>query len=153
MNSTIEKMRQIKLWLVTIAMLLCSGMVNAYDFEADGIFYVINQDASTPSVSITHNGASGNTYSGDIVIPSTVNYENTLYQVTKIGNRAFSGDDIQSISLPSTITVIEDNAFRSCPLKSVFIPENVTKISLNAFSDCTELREVFFTGVRLQYNR
>ena len=142
-------MKQIKTWLTTIAVLLCSGTIKAafYDFEVDGIFYVINQDDSTPSVSVTHNGASGNTYSGDIVIPSTVSYENTLYQVTKIGSQAFSSDDIQSIFLPSTITIIGIQAFSGCPLKFVIIPENVTHIDCRAFSGCTELREVFFTGV------
>lgn len=141
-------MKQIKTWLTTIAVLLCSGTIKAasYDFEVDGIFYVINQDDSTPSVSVTHNGASGNTYSGDIVIPSTVSYENTLYTVTKIGNRAFSKDDIESIVLPNSIIIIDDHAFNSCPLKSVIIPENVTHIGLGAFQFCTELREVFFTS-------
>ena len=47
MNPTIEKMRQIKLWLIIITMLLCSSTVGARysweeeDFEIDGIYYSI----------------------------------------------------------------------------------------------------------------
>ena len=34
-------MRTIKTWLTTIAVLLCSTAVNAYDFEVDGIYYTV----------------------------------------------------------------------------------------------------------------
>lgn len=83
-------MKQIKLWLATIAVLLCSETMSAYDFEVDGIYYNINQDDSSPTVSVTYLTDAGyadgvDTYSGDVVIPSTVSYENTIYTVTKIG--------------------------------------------------------------------
>ena len=38
-------MKQTKLWLTTIAMLLCGSMVNAADFEANGIYYNITSSA------------------------------------------------------------------------------------------------------------
>lgn len=145
-------MKQIKTWLTTIAVLLCSGTVSAYDFEVDGIYYNVNQDDSSPTVSVTYLTNTGyengvDTYSGDIAIPSTVSYENTIYTVTKIGSHAFAYDDITSILLPNTIVAIGSYAFVECPLiRFVVIPERVTSIGRNAFKWCSELREVFLTS-------
>lgn len=145
-------MKQIKTWLTTIAVLLCSGTVSAYDFEVDGIYYNVNQDDSSPTVSVTYLTNTGyengvDTYSGDIAIPSTVSYENTIYTVTKIGSHAFAYDDITSILLPNTIVTIGSYAFVECPLiRFVVIPERVTSIGRNAFKWCSELREVFLTS-------
>ena len=145
-------MKQIKTWLTTIAVLLCSGTVSAYDFEVDGIYYNVNQDDSSPTVSVTYLTNTGyengvDTYSGDVAIPSTVSYENTIYTVTKIGSHAFAYDDITSILLPNTIVAIGSYAFVECPLiRFVVIPERVTSIGRNAFKWCSELREVFLTS-------
>ena len=57
----------------------------AYDFEADGICYDINEDET--SVYVTERP--GNNYSGDIVIPSAVTYNGIKYNVTGVGSNAF----------------------------------------------------------------
>ena len=145
-------MKQIKTWLTTIAVLLCSGTIKAasYDFEIDGICYYVNNKAEK-TLTVTYNKkdyySSEQPYSGDIVIPSEVVYEGDKYIVTEIGQSAFDGDtEVTSITLPSTLTKIASTAFRYCKFKSIVIPKNVQKIENNAFSFCSELREAFFMG-------
>ncbi len=54
-------------------------------------------------------------YSGNIVIPSTVNFNGHKYKVTKIAASAFSEcRALKSVSIPSTITEIGENAFFYC---------------------------------------
>lgn len=134
-------MKTIKTWLTTIAVLLCSGMVNAYDFEVDGIYYNIT---SLNTVSVAKNSS----YTGDITIPSTVSFESITYTVTAIGSQAFKKcDGLNSVILPSTITKIGGEAFYGCDgLHSFIIPKNVNVISNSAFGNCSQLKEVFFLG-------
>lgn len=133
-------MKTIKTWLTTIAVLLCSGMVNAYDFEADGIYYNIT---SLNTVSIA-----GSSYTGDITIPSTVSFESVTYTVSEIGYRAFQNcRGLNSVILPSTITKIGGEAFDGCVgLHSFIIPKSVNVINQSAFRECSQLKEVFFLG-------
>ena len=51
---------------------------------------------------------------GENEIPTTVEYDGVTYTVTEIGEKAFLGKDIVSISLPNTITVIRSQAFKDC---------------------------------------
>ena len=80
------------------------------DFEADDIYYVVtSSDAKTVEVTRREQG-----YSGDIVIPEEVTYDEVTYRVTSIGNHAFGGTDISSLILPSSIISIGDWAFSQC---------------------------------------
>ena len=98
----------------------------AYDFEVDGIYYKI----SGTEAYVT----SGNGYSGEIVIPESVNYNGTSYSVTRIDNRAFHGcNGVTSVVLPNTITDIGDYAFTRASLSSLTIPNSVTRIGSFAF--------------------
>ena len=135
-----KTIKTIKTWLTTIAVLLCSGMVNAYDFEADGIYYNIT---SLNTVSIA-----GSSYTGDITIPSTVSFESVTYTVSEIGYRAFQNcRGLNSVILPATITKIGGEAFDGCVgLHSFIIPKSVNVIKQSAFRECSQLKEVFFLG-------
>ena len=80
------------------------------DFEADGLYYVVtSSDAKTVEVTRREQA-----YSGDIVIPEEVTYDEVTYRVTSIGNQAFAGSDISSLVLPSSIQSISDWAFSQC---------------------------------------
>ena len=81
-------MKQIikQLWLCAILFSVAlSGY--AYDFEVDGIYYGKNSDGKT--VYVTYKDTNYNSYSGSVVIPSTVTYSGTTYSVTSIGSYAF----------------------------------------------------------------
>ena len=93
--------------LIIIGLLLVSG-INAYDFETNGLYYSINSDNKTVSV------VNGDIkYQGDIVIPSSVRYNNIDYVVTSV-----SGFDncynVKSISISHTITSIKAFDFMDC---------------------------------------
>ena len=81
-------------------------------------------------------------YSGltDVVIPSTIEYNNKLYTVVGIGGAAFATSKIKSVIIPNTVTIIEPEAFYDCyALTSVTIPNSVTSIGVGAFSGCSGL--------------
>lgn len=60
--------------------------------------------------------------------------------VKNIAGFAFSGSNITSISIPSSVKIIGDNAFNSCSkLKSVVIPDGVKTIDKYAFVKCENL--------------
>ena len=64
-------------------------------------------------------------------------------KVTKIGQQAFGGYDISSITIPNSITTIGDRAFEDCNnLTSIIIPDNVTSIGNYAFWRCSHLSSV-----------
>ena len=119
----------------------------AYDFEVDGIYYKFT---GSSSVAVTYKGddpwSSDNTasYSGQITIPSTVNYNNKSYSVTSIGNSAFfyfSG--LTSITIPEGVTSIGSGTFSGCSsLTSITIPERATSIGDNAFQNCSGLTSI-----------
>ena len=67
----------------------------------DGIAYNFNHDTHTAEVT-----SSGN-YSGTIVIPSEVTYNNVKYVVTIIGVSAFYDcASLTSITIPNSVTSI-----------------------------------------------
>jgi len=63
--------------------------------------------------------------------------------VTYVGRNAFSwAANVESISLPSTLTSIRDYAFAGCKITSLVIPEGVTSISNGTFQNCGQLTTV-----------
>jgi len=80
---------------------------------------------------------------GDIVIPSTVTYNEIEFEVTAIGVQAFYFCRITSIAIPESVTSIGDGAFSDCSrLTSIIIPGSVTSIGNMAFFYCDGLRSV-----------
>lgn len=70
----------------------------------------------------------------NIVVPDTIDGR----KVTVLGNSTFQhctqAADMESVTLPDSLTTIEKNAFYNCEkLKSVTIPRNVSTIGLAAF--------------------
>ena len=71
---------------------------------------------------------------GFVEIPSTVTDNGVEYTVTRIGESAFYNNvDIESITIPSTVTSIGSGAFAYLYLTSLTIPNSVTEIGEGAF--------------------
>ena len=80
----------------------------AYDVEVDGIYYDISENNAT----VTEGGVK---YSGDIVIPESITYNNSKYSVTSIGYRAFEDcTALTSVTIPNSVTSIGSKAFYYC---------------------------------------
>ena len=74
-------------------------------------------------------------YTGDIVIPATVDYDAKTYNVVRIGENAFQNcAEVTSVSLPEGLEEIGFDAFWNCSmLTSITIPSTVTTIDSYAF--------------------
>ena len=128
--------------LLLLLLTLLPFVASAADkIEIDGICYYLNSidEAKTASVTSKTGG-----YSGDIVIPESVTYEEVTYSVTSIGREAFySCSGLTSITIPNSVTLIGDYAFYRCSgLTSITIPNSVTSIDGYAFSYCSGLKSV-----------
>ncbi len=100
--------------LFTALLLLCSAIVTASDFEADGIYYNIT-DATNLTVEVAFKNRYRDGYSGAVTIPASVTYNETTYSVTSIGSWAFircSG--LTNITIPNSVTSIGAGAFNGC---------------------------------------
>ena len=139
-------------------------------FACDGIEYraIYQGDGNFAEVTIP----SGEMYSGAIVIPATVTYQDVEYVVSGfdqtdglspfVGNPFITSLDLQlhvdtlrrmqfmgctqlaSLSLPSTLRYIEDECFRNCPmLTQISLPASLEVLGDNAFCGCQFLTDIY----------
>ena len=119
----------------------------------NGVHYIIENGEATV-------GRQDKELSGDIIIPSTIEYEGQSYTVKSIispidthsyggmssisaDEAAFQGSQITSISIPSTITNISSCAFINCSnLQKVVLPETLISIEWGAFAYCNSLTDI-----------
>ena len=132
--------------IMAVAMMMLSLQAMAYDFsythQGKTLYYDIT---SGSTIKVTYYSSVSNNYvNGDVVIPSSVEYNGTTYSVTSIGNDAFSYcSSLTSVTIPNSVTFIERYTFRNCSsLTSVTIPNSVTSIGDDAFSGCSSLTSV-----------
>ena len=128
---------------LVLSMLAVLGIIStatAYDFEVNGIYYNTNGTEAT----VTRKTTSGNSYSGNVVIPSVVTYNGITYPVTTIDDNAFSKcSDLMSIDMPESITHIGNYAFVYCTgVTNVVIPNSVITAGSSIFHGCTGLIDV-----------
>ena len=133
----------------TLFMLVLTASTFAYDFSAvsesgQTLYYNYLNDHE---VEVTPpNNANGGCWlgytkpTGNLIIPSTVEYEGVSYTVTSIGNRAFMEcSDISDVEIPNTVVSIQKQAFYKAGLTSLEIPNSVNLINGSAFFGCTHL--------------
>ncbi len=125
--------------LQLLLLMLLSLAANAQTVEIDGIYYSLSSSKKTAQLISNPNG-----YTGELVIPATINYNGDDYDVTSIGYRAFYGcRGLTSMTIPNSVTSIGQWAFEGCnALTSVVIPNSVTTIGDGTFENCSCLTSV-----------
>lgn len=100
-------------------------------FEVGGLFYKTAEGYSMDFVEVTGNPGGGK-YSGDVVVPGTVEYDGITYTVKGVGNRAFEGcGDLRKVTISEGIYKIGAYAFIGCGnLERVILPSTLEKLML-----------------------
>ena len=131
------------------------------DFEVDGLYYnflegdsvqvTFQMQSGSPIPTTANNISNKKNLSGvgygqltELVVPSTVTYEDKTYHVSRIGIAAFlSCVNLAHIDFPTSIKSIGMAAFQSChALSSITLNEGVESIELQVFANCIKLKEV-----------
>ncbi len=155
-----------------LALMLSAGasVVSAQTFLHEGIVYKAS-GSNLKVILPTHkdnkpeNGEAPTDYTGDVVIPETIEYKGKTYNVTELGN-GFKETSITSIKIGNKVKKATAGCFQKCPnlvkvefgtgmtelvaklfngataLKEITIPANITKIASNAFQGCTGLEKI-----------
>lgn len=113
---------------------MCAEPVTIGDLE-----YILTSSTMTAEV----NGAVS-TISGELIIPSKVEYNSVPYTVIGIAQKAFRyGDEMTSVSFPATLEKIGNSAFAGCKkLTELEFPASLKEIGETAFTGNTNLEKV-----------
>ena len=106
--------------IIFLLFILVPIALQASDAKIDGVYYNFDKEKKTATVTYKFSDAyvddaNKNAYSGDVVIPEVVFYNNVAYNVTAIGSKAFKYcKDITSLTIPKSIRSIGSFAFYGC---------------------------------------
>ena len=127
-----------KLFTFFLALVASVGTMFAEPVQIGGLYYDLNVTNQTAEV------ARNSSASGEIIIPSSVTYDEITYSVTSIGYGAFTDcSGLTSVTIGNSVTSIGTWAFRDCTdLTSVTIGNSVTSIGYSAFYECRGLTSV-----------
>lgn len=117
--------------------------VETVEVKIGNLWYLLKKDGLTATViAPTEEGES---YSGDIIVPASVNYESADYAVTSLGDDCFGSSDITKITLSEGLKSIGKRVFSYCgKIRKIAIPASVGALGDNAFAYCDNLFEVSF---------
>lgn len=111
----------------------------AADVIVDGINFNLDFYQKTAEVA----RATDRIYTGEIVIPNEVVYNDVVYRVTSIGDNAFLYSGVVSVKMPNSITTISYRAFGECKsLVSVVFSDSLSSLASEVFSECVNLKSV-----------
>ena len=135
-------MKQLLQMTLLLFALLLPTTAMAYDFKANGIYYMT--DMWGDYAMVCDQGEDGAHYSGAVTIPASVTNDGTTYPVSRINAYAFSNcAELTGVTIPASVTVINDHAFENCTaLSALELPAALTEIGSAAFEGCTAITQV-----------
>ena len=116
---------------------------NNYRLQVNGIYYDVMMSNNAPTTDLRVNNSSysgnaaANSYSGDVVIPSTISGKldgvATTFTVKDIRTNAFSScNSLNSVVVPDSVTAIHDYAFYNSALKRLVIGNGVAGFTIGS---------------------
>ena len=107
-------------WAETFSVANTEGVFISYETTSETTVRVIKGESN---------------YAGNVVIPTSVSYNEVEYTVDAIGEYAFfECPNLESVEIPNSVQTIGGRAFENCSaLASVTIGESVTRIGYDAF--------------------
>lgn len=128
-------------WILVLAISAYAYDFSALDVNENLIYY--NQ-LGGDSVEVTYEAENALSYAGDIIIPSSVNDESTIYRVVRIGKKAFQNcNNVTSVSIANGVTSINESAFNGCSgITSFTMPNSIVRIEKNAFCGCWRMETI-----------
>lgn len=133
--------------LLIISLLFACSLTGSAQtfFTVDNVRYLLEDDHAVVA-------RQDKELTGNIIIPATVNYGETDYNVTRLmnpndsesgGGGAFQECEITGITLPESIKEIPNNTFWKCKkLANVTLQGAVTRIGESAFVECEALSAI-----------
>ena len=146
--------KQLLSFLLILLMSMVGTKTLAYDIavaNTDGVTIYYDWINNNTELAVSYS----NEYSGNVVIPSSVEYNGKTYSVTCIDRLAFSKcSGLTSVTIPNSVIYIGWDAFSGCSgLSSVTIGNSVEEIDENAFSGCYNLTSISIpNSVKLIYH-
>ena len=117
-------------------------------FTYQDIDYCVINDTEAGVVNKPKGLLGNSAYTGDVVIPETIQNGGKTYTITAIGPNAFYGSTITSISLPKTLTTLYNDCFgNTSNLKSITLPAKLNTYKSNAITDLSELKLFWNSGI------
>lgn len=121
----------------------------AQTFVYDGVIYKATGNkltAQKAGTAVTVGEAGPTAYTGDIVIPSSLQYNGMDYVVTSIG-AVFKGTEITSIEIGAGVATIGRGAFQGCTsLQRAVLPSDLVTVNGDLFNGCVLLEEITIPG-------
>ena len=137
--------------LLTMLMSMTGTKAFAHDIEvanANNVTIYYNWINNKTELAVSYRGSRSNSfnneYTGNVVIPGSVEYDGNTYTVTSIGESAFSScSGLASVTIPNSVSSIDNYAFSDCSgLNYINIPNSVTTIGNSAFANCSAMASV-----------
>lgn len=116
----------------------------------DGLYYRLQSAgtnevdfiAPTPDAMNAEEGKAA--YSGDIIVPATVELNGKMYTVTYVDDNIFKGTAVTSVSFPECITTLYDEMFAGCTELTEIDMPGLETMGKSAFKGCAKLANVPF---------
>ena len=126
-----------------IIILLCTqiqAQIYLPDFSVNGYYYRI---ISVNEVELVPNPNGCIYYSGNVVIPESVDYNGINYKVTSLGNYAFNSANFSSLVLPKGIHTIGEYCFYYATFRGTLdLPDSLKTINQYAFSEAKVIEAI-----------
>ena len=143
--------KHIRFLLVSL-LLLVAATVGAQKVKVGDLYYELSGTTATvvyPGESAP-TGEGTNSYTGDIVIPATINVSGTDYAVTQVGDQAFKYSTVTSITMNEGLVSIGSSAFNNMTeVTELTFPNGFQAVgSGDPLCGCSKLKKVTFgTGL------